>query len=406
MKVKSIPERNLAIFVGGQSASALGDAVHRLALSLYMLDLTGSALQVGLVLVTTALPALLLGPFVGRLFDRARAPQGILFLSDLARAGAVLLIPLSGNASAIYALSLVANSLGFVTKVGVNTLIPAAFPEERLMFVNSVTRVGTRAMHVLGPTLSGLLYSALGPLAPFAVDAATFLLAALSYLGILLKVQPQEKKRRPETRADQRSAIGEVFRSRVVGLIFLFMAAAAVTSGAFNVLLVVLVRAELGLSAAEYGYVLSVGAMGLLLGALGTLRMSRGGSGSALTRILAASIVADGLAIAWLGLAQGFWTVAFLMFVVGASSSVATVVSTTGLQLHVPEGLRGRIFSLYEQVFTSLSMASMLLGGALADGLGVRPIYLVGGVFQAAITGTAALLARFGGKDAQCQEQD
>ncbi len=266
------------------------------------------------------------------------------------------------------------------------------------MFVNSLTRVGTRAMHVLGPTLSGLLYGSLGPLAPFAVDAATFLLAALSYLGIVLKEQPRAKERKPVTRADQRSAIGAVFRNRVVGLIFLFMGAAAVTSGAFNVLLVVLVRTELGLSAAEYGYVLSVGAMGLLLGALGTLRMSRGGSGSALTRILAASIVADGLAIAWLGLARGFWAVAFLMFVVGASSSVATVVSTTGLQLHVPEGLRGRIFSLYEQVFTSLSVASMLLGGALADGLGVRPIYLVGGIFQAVITGTAALSARFGEK--------
>ena len=396
MKGKGISERNLVIFVGGQSASALGDAVHRLALSLYMLDLTGSALQVGLVLVTTALPALLLGPFVGWLFDRAQSPQRILFFSDLARAGAVLLIPLSGSAYAIYALSLVANSLGFVTKVGVNTLIPAAFPEERLMFVNSVTRVGTRAMHVFGPTLGGLLYGTLGPFVPFALDAATFFFAALSYLGIALKMRPQEKESAPRALVDQRGVLKEVFKNPVVGSIFLFMSAAAVTGGAFNVLLVVLVRNELGLSAAEYGYVLSVGATGLLLGALATLRVSRGASGSALTRLLAVAIVADGLAIAGLGLAQGYWAVALLMFVVGASSSVATVVSTTGLQLHAPEGLRGRVFSLYEQVFTLLSVASMLLGGALADRLGVRLIYLVGGALQAAITGSAALFPRFG----------
>ena len=72
--------------------SLFGDRLHQIALGVMVLAITGSALQTGLVFLAATLPNLVLGPIAGTFVDRWDQRR-VMIVSDLVRAGLVLLIP-------------------------------------------------------------------------------------------------------------------------------------------------------------------------------------------------------------------------------------------------------------------------------------------------------------------------
>src|SRR5512138_481862 len=84
--------RNFLLMWSGQLVSTMASAVMSLAASIYVFRLTNSALSVGLMLMATAAPSLLLGLFAGVLVDRFDRKR-IMIAADLVRAAIVLAIP-------------------------------------------------------------------------------------------------------------------------------------------------------------------------------------------------------------------------------------------------------------------------------------------------------------------------
>src|SRR5512137_50970 len=86
-------KRNFSLLWTGQLVSTMGSALTSLAASIYVYRLTGSAMSVGLMLMATAAPSLLVGLFAGVFVDRYDRKR-IMVAADLLRALLVLLIPL------------------------------------------------------------------------------------------------------------------------------------------------------------------------------------------------------------------------------------------------------------------------------------------------------------------------
>src|SRR5512138_2847347 len=84
--------RNFSLLWWGQLVSTMGSALTSLAASIYVFRATGSALSVGLMLMATAAPSLLVGLFAGVVVDRYDR-QRIMIAADLIRAILVFLIP-------------------------------------------------------------------------------------------------------------------------------------------------------------------------------------------------------------------------------------------------------------------------------------------------------------------------
>src|SRR5512138_1340429 len=84
--------RNFSLMWSGQLVSTMGTALTSLAASIYVYRLTGSALSVGLMLMATAAPSLLVGLFAGVFVDRYDRKK-IMMTADIVRGLLVLLIP-------------------------------------------------------------------------------------------------------------------------------------------------------------------------------------------------------------------------------------------------------------------------------------------------------------------------
>src|SRR4249920_3439374 len=81
--------RNFSLLWTGQLVSTMGSALTSLAASIYIYRLTGSALSVGLMLMATAAPSLVVGLFAGVVVDRYDRKR-IMIATDLIRAGLVV----------------------------------------------------------------------------------------------------------------------------------------------------------------------------------------------------------------------------------------------------------------------------------------------------------------------------
>ncbi len=68
-----------------------------------------------------------------------------------------------------------------------------------------------------------------------------------------------------------------------------------------------------------------------------------------------------------------------ILFVYGLNTSTGVVVSNSLLQSQVPEGVRGRVYTLPDATWNLLRLVSLVAGGALAESLGVRAVYYLGG---------------------------
>lgn len=166
----------------GESVSLLGDQFHYVALSWLVLGLTGSGLALGTVLLAAALPRgvfLLVG---GVLSDRV-SPRTLMLWSNLVRAAVTTVIAalVLGARIEIWQLVLAGALFGTVDAFfypAMNTIVARLVPEEQLGAANAALQGTQQLMSTVGPAIAGFAIAIIGVGAAFAIDAASFAVAA------------------------------------------------------------------------------------------------------------------------------------------------------------------------------------------------------------------------------------
>jgi MFS family permease len=74
-------------------------------------------------------------------------------------------------------------------------------------------------------------------------------------------------------------------------------------------------------------------------------------------------------------------------------TATGNVAFSTVIQSHVPDRLRGRVFSAFDLIWQSMRLASLLAGGLLADTVGIRAVYYCGAALLAAAALTGLTLS-------------
>ena len=260
-------ERDFRLVLGAQGASMLGDRMVVVALAFAVLELGGSATEVGLVLASGTLPLVACLLAGGVVADRT-SPRGVMVAADLVRLAsqglsAALLI--TGGAE-IWTLAVLAGATGaasgFFNPASIG-LLPAVVAPERLMQANGVRATALGAGEILGPALAGILVAAVGPGWALAGDAATFALSAVLLAGV--RVPPRAARATASFLEDLRGGWA-AFRER--RWVWSFVASVAVGNmlwGAWGTLGPVVADRELG-GAAAWGAVLATMGVGGLLG--------------------------------------------------------------------------------------------------------------------------------------------
>jgi len=176
------PFRNprFSLYFAGQVVSNTGTWFQNLALSLVVLQATGSAQALSGVTVAQFLPLLLLGIPAGRLADRVR-PRTILLCTSAASAGIVTLLAVTLSAGAvevwlIYALVFVLGTANTFDRVAAQAFIYELVGPAGLSRAVSVSTIALAAARSIGPGLAGLAFAGWGPAVCMAVNAVSFLL--------------------------------------------------------------------------------------------------------------------------------------------------------------------------------------------------------------------------------------
>ncbi|HHO55903.1 MAG TPA: MFS transporter, partial [Trueperaceae bacterium] len=167
-----------------QNISALGDAIRRISLTLWVFDISsGSGLAIALLAMVEITPQLVLAPFTGVLIDRWDR-KTILIITNICRALlSLLLIIATVNENLVLAYFFISISSIFAafSSLTQDAIVPTLVEDKDLQAANSAIQIGRQLAFVLGPLTGAYFYTSYGFESSFLFDAATFLLAAILF---------------------------------------------------------------------------------------------------------------------------------------------------------------------------------------------------------------------------------
>lgn len=365
----------------GQSISELGSQVSQLAIPwLAAVGLHASPIEFSLLGVLGFLPFILFALPAGVWVDRLRRRQ-ILIVGDSARAVLLTLVPILWAAGVlrIWHLLVLQFVIGVFTvffDVAYQSYLPALIEREHLVDGNSKLQLTVSVAQVAGPSVSGGLIAAIT--APYAIvlDAVSFVVSTI----FMVRMRHRENLPRQDEDVPKPKMWPQVKEGLnwVLGNPTLRWIAACTGTGNFFVnglfaIFVLYAVRSLHLSSVEVGAVFAVGSVGSIVGALVANRLQRRlGVGRAIL-FTSVGFSLGGIAVP---LAPRSAPLPVLMagFAVMSFGSVAYNITQVSLrQAITPERLQGRMNAAMRWVVWGTIPIGTLLGGALAQSVGLRP---------------------------------
>jgi MFS transporter, DHA3 family, macrolide efflux protein len=370
----------------GQLFSALGDRIHQVALVFVVYGATESAIAVGLIFLVATLPNLLFGPIAGGLVDRWDHRE-VMIVSDLLRAGLVLLIPIAAvtNLALAYPLVFLVTTVSIFFRPAKGAILPRIVAQDDLIPANSALWVGETFADIFGYAVAGLFVALLGSQLPLAfwVDSVTYIASALLIASISVA---------PVARATTQKARGLVGSFRELGGEiregWQFLRGEAVLLA--NTLQATAGQAMLGILLAltpiyavslidttgltdDAAERLATEAYGFLEASIGAGNLIGGfiigliGSRLALGKMVIVGYVATGAMVATLALAGNLPAALAIMFGVGVANLAFVIPSQTLFQRRTPPEMMGRVLGLRFSLVQGATMLAMGVGGVLGE---------------------------------------
>lgn len=381
-------QRNFGWFFAARTVNLLGLSMSNVALAFAVLDLDGSASDLGLVLAAHTVPLvlfLLVGGVVADRFPRILVMQGSNLLSAASQ-GLLAALVVTGRADlgTMIALSAVHGLASAAAFPAMSAVLPQLVERRDLQQANVLLSMSRGALTVLGPSVAALLVVTVGPGWALGVDALCWALSAAALLGVRL---PPAAPAEPSTPfADLREG-WDLFR----GTTWLWVVVAgfavlnALFAGAWSTLGPAQAKETFGEQG--WGLVVSAQAVGLLLMTVVMLRVR-------LDRPLLwgmLGIGVGGVPLLVLGLAPHLWLVVVVAVVAGMGAEVFTLGWNLAMQEHVEQRQLSRAYS-YDALG---SYAAMPLGqltiGPLGEAVGYGPVLAGAGVLWLAVCGAVLL---------------
>ncbi len=365
----------------GQLISLFGDRLHILALVTLVTATTGSVFLVALVFVASSLPNLFLGPIAGTFVDRWNYKE-VLIVSDILRAGLVLLLPLVAmvNIALIYPMLFALTTISIFFRPARVAVLPQIVDQRDLLAANSALWVGETLADIIGYPLALGFVLALGDAVPLAfwVDSATYLVSAM--LLTTIAVRATSRAPRADAMAPKPGFVGELVQGwrflRTEGTLLANTIQATV--GQFAIGIVTALTATYAIEVyGEFGWEpvyafietgIGVGSVvgGFAIGLIGA-RLGKG-------RMVNFGYAVWGLTVVALALTDHVGVAIGVSVGQGIANMVFVIPTQTLFQERTPQALMGRVISIrFALVYGSITMGAAA-GAVLGELVGVVPV--------------------------------
>jgi MFS family permease len=380
----SLRTRNFRLFATGQIFSNTGSWVQRIAQDWLVLSLTGSAAAVGVTTALQFLPTLLFGLVGGLIADRF-PKRKILLLTQVGMstvAGVLALLTLAHWVAAWHVF-LLAFALGVVTAVDnptrqsfVNEMVGPEQLRNAISINSSVFQLGG----LVGPAISGILISAVGPGYLFALNAVSYVapFVALTRMRESELAAMPTVVARPGQLRDAVRYVGSrpdtLWPTVLVGVFGMFTANLPVTLAAYA-------KSVFHSGPSGYGWLSATVAIGSLAGAL----ISAGRRRTTLRTLIAIGAVLSSVEMVSAAVPDeiGFRA---LLLVIGATTLLLLTSANAMVQTAAHDAIRGRVMGVYLLVFIGSAAIGGPLLGATDQHFGPRVGMLLAGAVPAIAT--------------------
>ncbi len=360
----------------GQLVSTAGSALTSLAASILVFRETGSALSVGLMMMATAAPSLLVGLFAGVIVDRYDRKK-IMIVTESLRAVLIFLIPILApiNIVWLYVIVALASAIGQFYDPAHESVLPEVAPEEELAAANSLMAISSFGSTAIGFAASGLIASTASIEWAFWIDALSFLASALIIMLVSIPQldAPQESASAAMVVRNLRAGVGFLWRTPLLRSLFLAYIPVLAAFGLMNSLLLPFSQRALGATEFQYGLQEAFTSIGFVISSL------------LMAAIFDRMREGPWIALGWIGMGlmgilySRATSIPLAILLVGVSGFLNAPPAIGGrliVQRSTPREMRGRVNSAFFVSRDLLFLLGMSSAG-LADFVDVRTMYFI-----------------------------
>ena len=351
---------NYRKYFRGQAISLVGTWMQTVAQSWLVLELTGSATKLGVLVALQTLPVLLLGPYGGVVADRMDKRKLMMALQSMMGLLALVLGVLSTTHTVrLWHVYLLAFLLGlnncFENPARQSFVLELVGPKD-LRNAVSLNSVLVNAARAVGPAVAGIIISTGGVGICFLLNALSFV-AVVSSLATLDTARLQPSPPAVRAKGQLREGFRYVRGNPRLAIPLAMMAIVGCLAYEFSVTLPVVAKQTFSGSASTYGFMTAAMGAGAVLG--GLYVAARGQTG---VRSLVNSAAVFTVVLAAAALAPTLWLELLALALVGAVSVGFLSKGNSTLQLAASPQMRGRVMALWAVAF----MGSTPIGGPIA----------------------------------------
>jgi MFS family permease len=374
--------------------SLFGDFFSYIAMAWLVLQLTGSSLALGTVLVVQALPRAVLMVVGGALADRV-SPRLTMLASMGLRAVVVAplaVLVLTGRVQMwqVYGIAAVFGIVDAFFLPARSSMLPKVVSDHELEPGNAVLNVTMSVSIILGPVLGGLIVAGLGIGWAFAGDAACFAIGFLIVAWMSAATRSAAGAAHPDGGLGGQIAAGLRYAWADVGIRVTLIVVAVIdfgANGALGVGLPTLAHGRFGAGATGFGILLGAWGVGATAGALGAGFVPPPKRFGWLIVLLCVWL---GLGMVAVGVMPSLVPTALLMAVTGVGTGVVNTYGVSWLQRRTDPAMQGRVMSLVMLASMGLTPVSYAASGAIAQVNPTLLFLIAGGMILLCAVGTAS----------------
>ncbi|MBN2827329.1 MAG: MFS transporter, partial [Tissierellales bacterium] len=386
---------NLYLFTFGKAISILGSTIYTFAIGLYVLKMTGSALNYATTLILSVVPMIVISPIAGVIADRI--PKKYLVVGmDLINGCLFTLLYFHTskkmlNLEHIYLTTILLHIFTTIFGIAIESAKPSLVTTHQLIRLNSLSKLIDSAASILGPVIGGVVFVMMDIRILILVNAISFIFSAVIEWFIDFHLNEDDMKESKIVRWTLKDFFldlkeGWVYFSNqrsILKLFFVFVSLNFLLGFSVNVPAPYIINQVLKMPSSSFGIINGLFPVGLIIG---TLTVEKVMKRVAFQKLLVTTHAFIALLAGMIGLPivlnfshiNNLFFYSTLNILMGIAIAYVDVPIMTLLQKEIPRILLGRVLSLMMSLVKIVLPISLIISGLLIEKINVEIIPVMG----------------------------
>ncbi|HDR7686820.1 MFS transporter [Bacillus toyonensis] len=390
--------RNIYLYSFGKTVSIFGSSIYSFALGLYVLQITGSAWNFAITLILGTIPMIVMNPFVGVIADKVDKKKLVVCMDLLSGGLLITVYILSSNYGLnlfiIYTTTFLLTVFTTFFGIGLESAKPNIVSKERLMSINSISKIIDSVSLILGPMLGGIIFAVVDIKLFIMINGISFILSGISILFIHFKLFGHDIKEECSIREInfikdikegyfylmERESLKNTFHILISLNFFLGFAV--------TVPLPYIINTVLNLSSKQFGIIQGTFPVGMIIGAILVKKITNRFSYSYLLKklssMLAVFMIISGIPVLFKSFEANDFvcviTYCVVMFSFGLIIALIDIPLIYFMHKEVPDEYRGRVLSIGLSIGKMMQPIALTLSGLLLNYIPAYTLPIAGGI--------------------------